>query len=91
MSGCSRCCSGNCLTWIRKDPQTFLTYKRIHDIFGLPQKGETFGKSLQRQPMDSLAGILKEEWLPALTVVIVNETTPVPGDGYFDNIMVAYG
>jgi hypothetical protein len=37
-----------------------------------------------RQGLDSLARFLKDEGLPALTGVIVNETTHAPSDGYFD-------
>jgi hypothetical protein len=67
-----------------KRPQTFLTYKQIHDDLRLPQRGETYGRSLERQGLDTLAVFLKEERLPALTGIIVNEGSLVPSRGYFE-------
>jgi hypothetical protein len=65
-------------------PETFLGYQRIHEDLGLPQKGLTYGSSLERQGMGNLAYFLKKEGLPSLTGLIVDEGSRMPGRGYFE-------
>ncbi|WP_328319167.1 HNH endonuclease signature motif containing protein [Pseudomonas fulva] len=65
------------------DPRTYITYKQVHDQLNLDQQGPTFGESLQVQGLDSLALWTEATLKPAVTGLIVNQTTLMPGGGYF--------
>lgn len=64
-------------------PETYLTYKKVHDALGLHQVGPTYGLSLQSQGLDSLAVWTQQLGLPAITGLIVSQESFLPGDGYF--------
>src|ERR1700733_6223682 len=66
-----------------RNPATFITYKEVHVRLGLLQRGETYGRSLKLQGLVSLADWTATERKPAITGLIVTESTRVPGEGYF--------
>lgn len=66
------------------NPRTFITYKEVHNVLGLPLQGPTYGESLKRQGLTSLADWTEAEKLPAITGLIVIEETLEPGQGYFN-------
>jgi hypothetical protein len=65
------------------DPRTYLGYKEIHDILKLDQVRENWGESLTEQGLSALADWTKNEGLPAITGLIVNQGDLEPGNGYF--------
>jgi HNH endonuclease len=67
-----------------KKPETFTTYSEVHKQLDLTQQGATFGESLKRQGLSSLADWTKAEGVPAITGLIVSEKEKVPGKGYFN-------
>lgn len=64
------------------DPRTFVGYKKAHDELGLPRSGP-WGKSLESQGLASLAGWAFTKGVPAITGLVVDTETLLPGDGYF--------
>ncbi|WP_052185233.1 HNH endonuclease [Methylotenera versatilis] len=64
-------------------PETYLGYKKIHEILGLPQLRERWGESLKVQGLSSLAEWTKSNELPAITGLIISMETYEPGEGYF--------
>lgn len=64
-------------------PETYVTYKQVHDALKLSQLGKTYGDSLRRQGMSSLASWAKETNRPGITGLIVEEASREPGEGYF--------
>lgn len=67
------------------DPRTFITYKRVHSVLGLPMEGPSYGASLLKQGLDSLARWCVATGKPGITGLIVNEKHPmIPSGGYFD-------
>lgn len=64
-------------------PETYVTYKQVHDDLKLPYEGPTYGESLKRQGLNNLAGWTKAENKPGITGIIVSEERRVPGKGYF--------
>jgi hypothetical protein len=67
------------------DPSTFITYAEAHSALRLPMLGATVGISLQMQGLNSLAGWLHANGLPALSGLIVNADTRAPGKGFFSS------
>lgn len=63
-------------------PDTFIGYKQVHEVLGLPQIGK-WGESLKRQGLNELAEWTKSNAFPAITGLIVDKQTLQPGDGYF--------
>lgn len=66
-----------------KNPSTFITYKEVHNQLGLQLRGSTYGQSLKHQGLVSLADWTHSEKKPAITGLIVSESPPMPGNGYF--------
>lgn len=65
------------------DPRTFVSYKQIHDALELPQQGQTLGRSLQHQGLNSLADWTANSEKPGITGLIIDKETLTPGPGYF--------
>ena len=74
---------------IRADqPNTFLTYKSVHDDLGLELNGPTYGISLLYYGLTELATFLRDNNEPALSGLIVNQEDDqnrpsLPGEDYF--------
>lgn len=66
------------------DQRTYVGYKEIHDALKLAQEGPTFGESLKHQGLTSLANWTLQTGKPAITGLIIDRNTLMPGDGYFD-------
>lgn len=64
-------------------PETYIGYKDVHDRLGLPYHGGTYGDSLKRQGLMSLAEWTVANNLPAITGLVINTETYRPGSGYF--------
>jgi len=67
-----------------ENPQTFIGYKEAHDRLGLPQLREKFGESLKAQGLLSLAEWTHGTGKPAITGLVIDRTSLMPGKGYFD-------
>lgn len=65
------------------DQRTYVGYKEVHDALGLPQEGATFGDSLKHQGLTSLAYWTHQTGKPAITGLIIDRSTLMPGEGYF--------
>ncbi|WP_419887599.1 EVE domain-containing protein [Neobacillus niacini] len=66
------------------DPYTYLSYKKVHQDIGLELIGQTYGQSLRVQGLGELADWLFKNKLPAITGIIVNSETYIPGKGYYE-------
>lgn len=66
------------------NPQTFIGYKEVHDRLGLPQLREKFGESLKVQGLVSLAEWTHETGKPAITGLVIDRSSLMPGKGYFE-------
>ncbi|MEY9108085.1 hypothetical protein ABH999_004281 [Bradyrhizobium yuanmingense] len=64
-------------------PQTYVMYKQVHEQLGLALLGPTYGESLKRQGLASLADWTAERKFPGITGLIVDGISMMPGDGYF--------
>ena len=64
-------------------PETFISYKDVHDELGLPMQGP-YGASLKGQGLVSLAEWTVKEGLPAITGLIIDRESREPGNGYFE-------
>lgn len=62
---------------------TFPTYSAVHAALGLQMAGRTWGDSLDRQGMSSLALWANDAGYPAITGFIVDGEKKQPADGYF--------
>jgi len=62
---------------------TFPTYSGVHAALGLQMAGRTWGDSLDRQGMGSLANWAKDAGYPSITGFIVDGERKQPADGYF--------
>jgi hypothetical protein len=62
---------------------TFPTYSGVHTALGLQMAGRTWGDSLDRQGMSSLAIWAKDSGYPAITGFIVDGEKKQPADGFF--------
>lgn len=67
-----------------RDPRTYISYKEAHDRLGLPQVRETWGESLKAQGLVSLAEWTQKNGKPAITGLVIDRNTLMPGKGYFD-------
>jgi len=65
------------------DPRTYLTYQSIHEIMKIELEGRTYGESLQHHGMNNLGDWTKSTQKPAITGLIINKSTNMPGEGYF--------
>jgi hypothetical protein len=65
-------------------PETYIGYKKCHDILELPQLRETWGESLKPQGLSSLAAWTESTNKPGITGLIINLTSHEPGKGYFN-------
>lgn len=65
------------------DPRTFVGYKDAHDQLRLPQVRDTFGESLKVQGLEALAEWTLKTGKPAITGLVIDRTTMMPGKGYF--------
>ena len=65
------------------DPRTFVSYKQVHDALKLPQVLDTFGLSLQKQGLDSLANWTALTGKPGITGLIIDKEKLSPGPGYY--------
>ncbi len=66
------------------DPRTYLGYKEVHEVLGLPLRGLTFGVSLARQGLEELAYWTRDNDLPAISGLIVDKSRLLPSYGYFE-------
>lgn len=66
------------------DPRTFISYKDVHDILHLPQVRETYGDSLKAQGLVSLADWTFAADKPAITGLVIDRSSMMPGKGYFE-------
>ena len=64
-------------------PETYIGYKDIHDALNLELLGPTYGESLKHQGLNSLADWTASEGMPAISGIIIDWGTFMPGDGYF--------
>jgi hypothetical protein len=64
-------------------PETYIGYKEVHKELGLIQHGPTYGESLKHQGLTSLANWTVAEYMPAITGIIIDRATFMPGEGYF--------
>lgn len=64
-------------------PETYIGYKDIHEALNLKLLGPTYGESLKHQGLGSLASWTADEGKPAITGIIIDWGTFMPGDGYF--------
>jgi hypothetical protein len=62
---------------------TFPTYSGVHEALGLEMIGRTWGDSLDRQGMSSLAMWANEMSYPSITGFIIDSEKRQPADGYF--------
>jgi hypothetical protein len=67
--------------------RTFVSYRDALDDLGLETFAKTDGLSLRKQGLDTLANWVAATNKPAITGLIVERDTLLPGDGYFK----AYG
>lgn len=63
---------------------TYLTYGELHNGLHLEMIGPTIGISLSNQGLGELATYLHKNDLPPLTGLIVDNTTLMPAQGFFD-------
>jgi len=64
-------------------PETFTTYKKVHDDLGLAKIGRSWGESLMVLGLVELAKWAQDQGLPAITGIVVSGETYEPGKGYF--------
>lgn len=62
---------------------SYLGYQEVHDILGLTLHGPTPGISLQVQGLETLANLLRDAGVPALTGIVIDKTKGWPSSGYF--------
>jgi hypothetical protein len=65
-------------------PETYVTYKQIHDELRLEFLGDTYGDSLKHQGLADLAEWTKYSGYPAITGLVVSGDSRMPGHGYFE-------
>ena len=65
------------------DPRTCISDQEVHDVLGLQQEGPTFGESLKRQGLNSLAEWSATSGKPGITGLIVDRSSLMPEEGYF--------
>jgi hypothetical protein len=62
---------------------TYVGYKQTHDEMGLALEGSTYGESLKHQGLSNLADWTESTKKPAITGLIIDVTSLMPGEGYF--------
>jgi len=65
-------------------PETYLPYSNVHSSLGFSMRGQTIGQSLEHQGMRELAEWIYEKSYPAITGLIIDRSTFMPGRGYFE-------
>ncbi len=65
------------------NPATYISYQAVHERLGLGLLGRTYGESLKHQGLSSLANWTEAERKPGITGIIVDQSTLMPGEGYF--------
>jgi hypothetical protein len=65
-------------------PDTYTSYKEVHDALGLQLKADTYGQSLNIQGMGELAEWTLAEQHPAVTGLIIDRKKKRPGNGYYE-------
>ena len=65
------------------DPRTFIGYKQVHDALKLELVDATFGRSLQKQGLDSLAEWTVHTGKPGITGLVIDKEELSPGPGYY--------
>jgi hypothetical protein len=65
------------------DLSTFPTYSTVHAALDIPMYGRTWGDSLDRQGMGSVANWADENGYPSITGFIISGDKGQPADGYF--------
>jgi hypothetical protein len=65
------------------DPRTFVGYKQVHDALQLHQLGGTYGTSLQKQGLNSLANWTARTGKPGITGLVIDKEKLSPGPGYY--------
>ncbi len=65
------------------NPSTYISYQDCHKELNLEMLGPTYGLSLRHQGLDSLANWTKAQELPAISGIIIDRGTSMPGEGYF--------
>jgi len=65
------------------EPQTYIGYKEAHDALHLEYLGPTYGESLKKQGLLALANWILTEQKPAITGIVIDQTTHMPAKGYF--------
>lgn len=65
-------------------PESYLGYKEIHGLLKLQRVGPHWGRSLRQQGLADLAHWINRTGLPAITGLIIDQTTFEPGEGYFE-------
>jgi hypothetical protein len=64
-------------------PETYVSYKDAHEELNLQMLGPTYGESLKHQGLSSLANWTEETKKPGITGIIIDRSTRMPGEGYF--------
>jgi hypothetical protein len=64
-------------------PETYITYKEVHDKLHLELKGSTYGESLKNQGLANLAEWIVEKNFPGITGLIIDGFKLQPADGYY--------
>jgi hypothetical protein len=64
-------------------PGTYIGYKEIHDFLHLPMIGDTYGISLSFQGLADLAEWARDNNLPAVTGLVIDKQSHMPGEGYW--------
>ena len=65
------------------DEKSFLGYGDAHKELGLRQVGPHWGRSLNTQGLGNLALWIRQNKLPAITGLIIDQSNYEPGDGYY--------
>jgi 5-methylcytosine-specific restriction enzyme A len=66
------------------EPETYLSYKEVHDELNLKLNDSTYGRSLRNQGLGELAEWLHKKKLPGITGIIINQDSYCPGKGYYE-------
>src|ERR1019366_4806624 len=77
----------NCIRegrFLPDNEKSFLGYREAHRDLGLERHGFHWGGSLTQQGLESLAVWLRENSLPAITGLIVDQKDFRPGKGYYE-------
>lgn len=64
-------------------PETYTGYKEVHLALGWEMISKDWGESLKIQGLVELADWTKAQGLPAITGIVVNQGSFLPGDGFF--------